>query len=79
MESSAAPLRMSGRFTRWRLKAITLLIENLKVPYFGDKRYMFLEEKEILTVDRKHLLYSINLKVMLTEELKRYKKKLVES
>ena len=37
-----------------------------------------LEEKEILTVDRKHLLYSINLKVMLTEELKRYKK-LVES
>ena len=30
------------------------------------------------TVDRKHLLYSINLKVMLTEELKRYKKKLVE-
>ena len=31
------------------------------------------------TVDRKYLLYSINLKVMLTEELKRYKKKLVES
>lgn len=38
------------------------------------KIYVFLEEKEILTVDRKHLLYSINLKVMLTEELKRYKK-----
>ena len=42
------------------------------------KIYVFLEGKEILTVDRKHLLYSINLKVMLTEELKRYKKKLVE-
>ena len=64
------------------------------------KDICFLEEKEILTVDRKHLLYSINvkvkeayskltvdrkhllysinLKVMLTEELKRYKKKLVE-
>ena len=37
------------------------------------KIYVFLEGKEILTVDRKHLLYSINLK-----ELKRYKKKLVE-
>ena len=42
------------------------------------KIYVFLEGKEILTVDRKHLLYSINLNVMLTEELKRYKKKLVE-
>ena len=42
------------------------------------KIYVFLEEKEILTVDRKYLLYSINLKVMLTGELKRYKKKLVE-
>ena len=40
------------------------------------KDICFLEEKEILTVDRKHLLYSINLKVMLTEELKRYKKKI---
>ena len=42
------------------------------------KDICFLEGKEILTVDRKYLLYSINLIVMLTEELKRYKKKLVE-
>ena len=34
------------------------------------KDICFLEGKEILTVDRKHLLYSINLKVMLTEEFK---------
>ena len=46
--------------------------------FLNAKDICFLEEKEILTVDRKYLLYSINLKVMLTEELKRYKKKLVE-
>ena len=39
---------------------------------------MFFRGKGDSTVDRKYLLYSINLKVMLTEELKRYKKKLVE-